>query len=180
VGPVTAFNFFRPDVSNLFTGLKNSGGPVGYKIIDTTALSEGLHTIAWSVTDDGGITTGIGRRLFTVMHAEWAPSRRASLAAVSPAFSARDVGPADAPTPIPARVDGVDLGRMAASLTSLPIDDNGTRVVQMSVLQRLELSLAAPAADGSACAATHAGYLIVNGELRALPIGASLDPAGTF
>jgi hypothetical protein len=52
----------------------------------------------------------------------------------------------------------------------------------MSNLQALELLLTAgpkrPAYDG--CAPSHAGYLVVNGELRALPVGSSLDPAGTF
>ena len=67
-------------------------------------------------------------------------------------------------------------------------------------VQRLELSLNAgskdPAYDDTSsgvgrvfrpgdvrpdsCPATYAGYLVVNGELRPLPIGSSLDPAGTF
>jgi len=28
--------------------------------------------------------------------------------------------------------------------------------------------------------ATYAGYLVVSGELRPLPVGSSLDPSGTF
>jgi hypothetical protein len=83
VGTLTGYNFFRPDVSSLFAGLKNSGGPVGYRIIDTTALSEGLHTIAWLATDDGSVTTGIGSRYFTVSNSAWQPSVRASFLAAS-------------------------------------------------------------------------------------------------
>jgi hypothetical protein len=72
---------------------------------------------------------------------------------------------------------GVDLGRKEASLTTLPIDPDGTRAATMSSLQSLQLSLGA--ADNS-CPATYAGYLVVRGELHALPIGSSLDPSGTF
>jgi hypothetical protein len=205
VGTVTAYNFFRSDVSGLFPGLKNSGGPVGYRVIDTTALSEGQHTIAWLATDDAGITTGIGSRFFTVQNSAWQPSLRANFLAaaspnVPPALSDTELAQADATTAIPPRVDGVDLGRNVESLASLPIHANGARAVTMSNLQALELSLtpvvsSATSAPGSVsdpvsvstsgsvsgpCRATYAGYLVVNGELRALPVGSSLDPAGTF
>lgn len=186
VGNVTAYNLFRPDVSGLFPGLKNSGGPVGYRVIDTTALSEGTHTIAWLATDDGGITTGIGSRYFTVQNSAWQPSLRANLAATPPAVTSSELAHADATTPVPARVDGVDLGRKAASLASLPVDDAGARTLAMTNLQALELSLVAgsegPAygSTGTGCPATYAGYLVVNGELKPLPTGSALDPAGTF
>ena len=35
-------------------------------MIDTTTLTNGLHTISWTVTDNLGITEGIGSRFFTV------------------------------------------------------------------------------------------------------------------
>ena len=60
------YNLFRSDVSGLFPGLANSGGPVGYRVLDTTALAEGQHTIAWIVSDSVGAATGIGSRYFSV------------------------------------------------------------------------------------------------------------------
>ena len=60
------YNLFRPDVAGLFPGLANSGGPVGYRVLDTTALAEGQHTIAWVVTDSQGAANGIGSRYFSV------------------------------------------------------------------------------------------------------------------
>ncbi len=39
---------------------------VGGFVLDTTTLSNGLHTLAWIVTDSGGATQGIGSRFFTV------------------------------------------------------------------------------------------------------------------
>jgi hypothetical protein len=189
VGPVTAYNFFRSDVSGLFPGLKNSGGPVGYRMIDTTALSEGLHTIAWLATDDGGKTTGIGSRYFTVSNSAWQASLRANFAAVPPAVSTSALAQPsalglraspDKSSAIPARVDGVDLGRKAASLSVLPVDDAGARTVTLSNLQGLELSLVGQGVSADTCSGTYAGYLVVDGVLHPLPVGSSLDPAGTF
>jgi len=61
-----SYNFYRSDVSTSFPGLANSAGPVGFFTIDTTTLADGLHTIAWVVTDDGGASAGIGSRYFVV------------------------------------------------------------------------------------------------------------------
>jgi hypothetical protein len=60
------YNQFRSDIAGLFPGYKNTAGAVGYFQLDTTKLSDGLHNIAWSVTDSLGRTEGIGSRLFRV------------------------------------------------------------------------------------------------------------------
>jgi hypothetical protein len=60
------YNQFRPDIATLFPGYNNSSGAVGYFYLDTTTLSNGLHSIAWSVTDNMGRIEGIGNRLFWV------------------------------------------------------------------------------------------------------------------
>ncbi len=71
------YNLARCDVDQLFPGYANSGstncalngtspGPVGYFNLDTTQLVNGVHTIAWSVTDNAGRAQGIGSRYFTV------------------------------------------------------------------------------------------------------------------
>jgi hypothetical protein len=71
------YNLARCDVDQLFPGYANSGstncaqngippGPVGYFNLDTTKLINGVHTIAWSVTDNAGKAQGIGSRYFTV------------------------------------------------------------------------------------------------------------------
>jgi hypothetical protein len=177
VGTLNGYNFARSDVSALFPGLKNSAGPVGFRVIDTTALSEGLHTIAWVVTDDAGQATGIGSRYFTVQNSAWAPSLKLGSRVTPPGFMRSEVAAADATTSVPARIDGIDMGRRTASLASLPLGDDGARVVTLRPVQRLELALPASA---ETCASTYEGYLSANGELRALPVGSSLDPRGTF
>jgi YVTN family beta-propeller protein len=64
-GPVTYGNA-RSDIQALFPGYANSDGAVGFRVIDTTTLANGLHTIFWVASDDLGATAGIGSRYFTV------------------------------------------------------------------------------------------------------------------
>ena len=62
------YNNYRADIATLFPGLSNSNGAVGYFMLDTTTLSNGLHTINWVVTDSGGKTAGMGSRFFRVQN----------------------------------------------------------------------------------------------------------------
>jgi hypothetical protein len=62
------YNNNRADIAGLFPGLNNSNGAVGYFMLDTTTLSNGLHTIEWVVTDNAGQTSGIGSRFFRVQN----------------------------------------------------------------------------------------------------------------
>jgi hypothetical protein len=62
------YNNFRPDIATLFPGYNNSQGAVGYFIIDTTTLANGLHTIQWIVNDNAGRGAGIGSRFFRVQN----------------------------------------------------------------------------------------------------------------
>ena len=60
------YNHFRPDIASMFPGLANSNGAVGFRILDTTTLTNGLHTVSWTVGDSGNNVEGIGSRYFTV------------------------------------------------------------------------------------------------------------------
>jgi hypothetical protein len=62
------YNNFRADIAALFPGLANSNGAVGYFILDTRTLTNGVHTIAWVITDDAGQTSGVGSRYFRVQN----------------------------------------------------------------------------------------------------------------
>ena len=46
----------------------NSNGAVGYYYIDTTTLTNGIHTIGWLVYDNAGRGAGIGSRFFWVQN----------------------------------------------------------------------------------------------------------------
>jgi hypothetical protein len=63
-----SYNHFRSDIAALFPGLANSNGAVGAFHLDTTLLSNGLHTISWVVTDSAGASEGIGSRYFVVQN----------------------------------------------------------------------------------------------------------------
>jgi hypothetical protein len=62
------YNNYRSDIANLFPGLANSNGAVGYFMFDTTTLTNGLHSISWVVTDSAGQTSGMGSRFFRVQN----------------------------------------------------------------------------------------------------------------
>lgn len=62
------YNLYRVDLAAAFPGLRNTNGAAGYFVLNTTGLSNGLHTIAWSVTDSGGDAQGIGSRYFWVQN----------------------------------------------------------------------------------------------------------------
>ena len=59
---------YRSDIAGLFPGYSNSDGAVGYSILDTTTLTNGMHTVAWSVTDSLGRVDGLGSRYFWVQN----------------------------------------------------------------------------------------------------------------
>jgi len=62
------YNQYRVDVAAAFPGLNNSAGPVGAYYLDTTKLTNGVHTIYWIATDDAGASDGIGSRYFNVIN----------------------------------------------------------------------------------------------------------------
>jgi hypothetical protein len=98
LGSVT-YNNFRSDIATLFPGYNNTNGAVGYRAINTTALADGLHTIAWVVTDNQGSSEGIGSRFFTVAN---------SSGSLTAALSA-PVGEASGLAALPASIDEVAI-----------------------------------------------------------------------
>jgi len=63
------YNQVRSDIETLFPGYPNTTGgrgAVGFFQIDTTQYANGVHTIAWVVTDSNGQARGIGSRYFTI------------------------------------------------------------------------------------------------------------------
>ena len=191
------YNLFRSDVSGLFPGLANSAGPVGHRTIDTTALAEGQHTIAWIVTDSLGAATGIGSRYFSVANsADAQASSLGSTGVGSTSTEAFAPVERDQSASSIAVVAGPDSGRRAASLSEaavtgaeviahraerparpLPANDGRPRTLKINALERLQLTLGE---SDDACAGSWAGYLVAGDTLTDLPIGSAIDRTGTF
>ncbi len=166
VGPAS-YNYYRSDIASFFPGLANTDGPAGFRIIDTTTLANGLHTIVWTVTDSGGATAGLGSRYFRVSNGTTAPVTLSEESLVSDAV----VTAALESTPI--------IGRRGwdpdAPWRAYPIGPSGRAVVRGEELDRFELQL------GSADGARYTGSLRFGSMLTALPVGSRLDStSGVF
>jgi hypothetical protein len=159
-GPLQPVNFGanRTDIGGAFPGFANSDTAGGSFVFDTTALANGLHTIGWLITDDCGRADGVGSRFFTVQNATQMAAE---------AYSGADFG-------LKAEATGEHDGAVLVSrgYGELPVlagpDAAGERRVRVTPGERIELRLPRGFADA---------HQVVNGERRALPIGASWDPA---
>ena len=158
----------RPDLTPLFPASQYAG--IGTALaafgFDTTRLANGMHTIAWVVTDNMGSTAGIGSRFFRVFNGSTSlVAAPAAMAAASRAVSLEDeVFGADADT------SGVDARRgyaLDVPLRHYRANAAGRVFVQSEEVDRIEMKTAAASA----------GYLVSGRELRPLPIGSGLDAA---
>ena len=145
-GTVT-YNNLRADVQALFPSYANSAGAGGYRVIDTTALTNGLHTIAWSVRDNLSRVDGVGSRYFTVLNGVTGARPTAQLAQ-----SARVAARLDKTPGRPMMRTGWDSESELRDLGPLSVEE----------LERIEIVL--PAGDWVA-------YERVAGERRSLPVG---------
>jgi len=162
-----------------FRNLDAGRGAIGAYVLNTTAYANGLHAIAWSVTDSAGRTEGIGSRNFVVVNG------------VSDAFAAdpdlvvrmNPVGPdLGLPTTtldplermapvVPARV-GVDL---TTELALAPLESGVARITARE-FERLELAL-----PRTISGEIWDGYVVQHGRLMPLPTGSFLnDATGRF
>jgi hypothetical protein len=155
----------RADIQALFPGYANTNNAVGGFPLDTTAYVDGLHTIAWVVTDSAGETKGIGSRYFTIDNGSGG-SLVQSIAA--------DASAADS-SPLPDAGAAVRVRRgddENAPLEAVP-SANGRREVLAYELDRIEIQLAN---DNETFGAwRYRGFEVVGTDRRALPIGSTLD-----
>ena len=169
LGTVT-YNNYRSDIATLFPGYANSNGAVGFRIIDTTVLADGLHTISWVVTDNLGISEGIGSRYFDVANSSGAMTAAVDAPGAFSDSSAAAVGEATLDlSPVLAR-RGWDP---ESGWRSFAPGRSGRTLVRAEEIGRVELRLGL---DGDVV-----GYSRVGETLAPLPVGAQLDPrTGTF
>jgi len=157
-GPLVpvAFGDTRPDIVSGFPSFTNTNNAGGAFYLDTSTLTNGTHQIGWYVVDDCGRADGIGSRFFTVLN-----------------------GSATRPAPDAVRV----AARTIASVAGEPVEVRrglettlvhpgvwGDRLVSIEQNERVEVHL--PTAG-----TPYAGFQVVTGTRRALPLGSSLDAA---
>lgn len=162
------YNHFRADIAALFPGLGNSGGAVGFRTLDTTSLSNGVHTVAAVVVDNAGQAEGIGSRYFTVSNgtavlgapvgsSAWMDSVPASFAPAAATAAVRDAD---------VRVrSGFDLD---ARLVGVPAGPNGVRAIAAPASGRIEVHLGSSVTSG---------VMRMGDSVAPLPIGSRLDAA---
>ncbi len=179
-----SYNNYRADIATLFPGYANSNGAVGYFALNTTAYSDGLHTIAWSAVDSAGNTDGIGSRYFTILNPSLPgamPSKNSRIfedaASVPedgrmPVFFKRGFESADpAQLIVPAADGSLRVWMPEVSRIVLSLDETG-----MGESENLSDRSKRPGRD-----LLYEAYELVLGELRPLPIGASFNPvSGVF
>ena len=157
----------RSDLSTYFPVAQYPGinRALGVFTLDTRTLSNGVHTIAWGVTDNANGTAGVGSRYFTVANGltSVADPMAASATASSAAASGDSRGRGTDPL-IGRR--GFDLD---APMRTWRASADGRFVVQAEELDRIELHTGA----------TSAALVSAEG-LRSLPAGARFDADGMF
>jgi Viral BACON domain len=170
VGTVS-YNHFRSDIATLFPGLANSNGAIGFRIIDTTLLTNGLHTISWVVSDNTGAVEGIGSRFFTVSNGAGSMTAAASAERGTsvPLPNAINVVPVDG-TPVIGR-RGFDL---QGPWGQYAVGRSGRAVIRGEEIDRFELALGARPHDALEHQ-SYSGYLRAGDDLAPLPIGSQLN-----
>ena len=161
----------RADLAALFPAAQYPGinNALGVFAFDSRTLANGMHTMAWVVTDNQGSAAGVGSRYFRVFN----PSQSAlTLAPQASALqgltleselegASRDRSP----------VDGRRGYATDTPMRRYTADREGVVTLQAEELDRIELQT-----NGAT-----AGYMRSGAALRPLPIGSRLDPAtGTF
>jgi len=179
------YNQPRADIATLFPGRANSNGAIGYLQFDTTRLANGVHTIAWGVSDSAGNAEGIGSRYFTVLNGT-SSSVIATASAINPfETEQRNAAPAV----------GESVGQPVSALESVPVVEQPA-YVQQGFASGAPLEIADVAVDGGASRVKtqelglvrievgagvsndqdgYEGYLVKGSELAALPAGSFLD-----
>jgi hypothetical protein len=185
----------RSDINAAFPA-SDTTHAVGGLALDTTALTNGVHTIFWVVSDTGGQTDGIGSRFFTISNpcgsgltldpsaalasnviastATPQMPRAAALRMSSPQTLTAEINAAPADLSSIQGRRGFDLDAPLAHYTPV----GGRITVQSEELDRIELHLLGGAVGGRY---QYTGYLRTVAGVTPLPIGSSLDaPTGAF
>ncbi len=163
------YNIYRPDIPRWFPGYANSNGAMAYFTFDTTAYNNGVHQIWWIATDDAGNKDGIGSRFFEIKNSGSGRSG-SSAAAITQRNPIIGINIEefnklpDDDTPV-----RIKKGyREDIEAQKLYPDDKGLLNIKIRELERIVIQLSQEFSQ-------MAGYLLVDNQLRSLPIGSTLN-----
>jgi hypothetical protein len=147
----TTYGNPRADITAILPGYANSNSAVGAYYLNTRNLPNGLHTIAWSVTDSAGRVDGIGSRYFEINNA---PPAQPSAAPAEPKQALRASAPVQAGVLLRTGYDPEAPLRAVAD------------AVEVEQLERIELHLPP---------GVRRGCLVAGDDCSELPAGSTLD-----
>jgi hypothetical protein len=159
------YNLYRKDVAALFPGYKNGDGAGGFYYLDTTLYANGVHTIAWSATDNAGNTDGIGSRYFNVMNV--INPAATSVSGFNYEYTHQDKFSIEH---LPADFSPVYLKKgFKVSKDQNPYypGNDGIITIEIKEEERIEIQ--------STSSGYYCGYMVVGHQLKPLPIGSFLD-----
>ncbi len=155
------YNLERSDVAALFPGYANSGRSGAVFSLDTTAFTNGVHTIYWVAADNAGNANGIGSRYFSVFNT--------GTTSAGNRFWPSSLKPVGEMPVNPLESLRVKRGWGANSEDRwIDAGTDGWYRVESAPLERLEITVGGQIP-------VIAGYLLVGNRLRPLPVGSSLN-----
>jgi flagellar hook assembly protein FlgD len=165
------YNIYRSDIAQLFPGYNNSDGAAGFLSFDTTSYTNGVHTMQWTATDNGGNSDGIGSRYFTIQNTGNSQSKAQTTSSGKIVTGQKffhlsqivDIPLNDSES---IRVKRGLKDNIEPELVSA--DESGDFIIKIKELERLVIEF-------SKKSALIEGYTIVRDELRPLPIGSIID-----
>ncbi|MCX6582099.1 MAG: fibronectin type III domain-containing protein [Candidatus Aminicenantes bacterium] len=158
------YNLYREDIASLFPGYNNSDGAVGYYYLDTTLYANGVHTMAWTVTDNAGNSDGVGSRYFAIVNIT-SPDGMLSTAGFDGYSDIRQAPISDSPVYVRT---GFSANTPTAAFYP---DQDGVITIKVRECERVEIRLN----DNPAVHAAGSGRLEVGDRLRPLPVGSTLN-----
>jgi hypothetical protein len=169
------YNIYRADIAGLFPSYANSSGAVGYFYLDTTAYSNGVHTIYWTARDNTGATDGIGSRYFTISNSSSRNSATSGLnfSKSKPRIKFKNISqlsnlPLDYLIPVKIkRGFNEDFEPQ-----EIPADEKEMNRISIKELERIEITLSDRPDTGEYL---YSGYTVTGNRLGPLPIGSTLD-----
>ncbi|UCH92827.1 MAG: BACON domain-containing protein, partial [Candidatus Aminicenantes bacterium] len=169
------YNIYRSDIAASFPDYFNSNGAGGYFNLDTTAYTNGVHTIYWVASDSAGNSDGIGSRYFMVQNAGGSQQGETVNGQCSLVIGEKEFYSVSHMIDIP--VDNFRPVRVKKGYKQdckpqyIYPGDNGIVTIDINQLERIEIHLS-DYRDGMEF---YTGYLLVGSQLRQLPVGSTMD-----